>query len=53
MRSSRRGDGRLKANAKKLSKPCNRWLLHGGKAHVARAFQELDNQPAPEPAAKP
>lgn len=48
------GDGRLgkclKANAKKLSKPCNRWLLHGGKAHVDRAFQELDSPASPAPA---
>jgi hypothetical protein len=40
------GEGRLgkclKANAKKLAKPCRDWLTHGGQAHVDRAFSELD-----------
>jgi hypothetical protein len=32
----------LKKNDKKLSKDCRAWLEHGGKAHVDRAYQELD-----------
>jgi hypothetical protein len=48
------GDGRLgkclKANSKKLAKPCRDWLSHGGQAHVDRAFSEVD---PPAPAKQP
>ena len=44
------GGGRLgkclKADAKKLSKSCKRWLEHGGQSHIDAAFQEID-RPAP------
>lgn len=50
-KSVKPGQGRLgkclKANAKNLSKSCKQWLSHGGKGHVDRAFQELDQSTAP------
>lgn len=52
------GEGRLgaclKANVKKLSKPCLKWAEHGGKRHVQASLAEIDAAPktAP-PAAKP
>ena len=50
-KSVKPGEGRLgkclKANAKKLSKSCKRWLEHGGQGHVDRAFQEIDKPTAP------
>ena len=43
----------LKANAKKLSKPCRNWLEHGGTAHIDRAFSEIDESTAPAKAPAP
>lgn len=51
------GEGRLGAclekNRKRLSKPCRRWLSHGGAAHRERAFKELDKSTAPAPSTAP
>jgi hypothetical protein len=48
------GEGRLgaclKKNAKKLSKPCRRWLAHGGQGHADEAFSELDKPITTAPA---
>ncbi len=55
-KSVKPGEGRLgkclKKNEKKLSKACHAWLEHGGKGHVDRAFQELDESKKAPPAKK-